>query len=45
MKKKNNKDYQRMLLINMLLTEDHGYSNEELKIIIKVFKKELRCGL
>ena len=45
MKKKKSKDYERMLLINSLLNEDHGYSNEELKIIIKVLKKELRCGL
>jgi hypothetical protein len=44
MKKKNNKDYQRMLLVDMILTEDHGYSKEELNIIIEVLKKELRVG-
>ena len=42
---KENKDYERMLLIIILLNEDHGYSNQEVKIIIEVLKKELRCGI
>jgi hypothetical protein len=45
LEKKKNEEYERMLLINMLLNEDHGYSDQELRIIIKVLRKELRCGL
>ena len=36
--------YQIMQSIIFLLTEDHGYSDDELHIIIKELRKDIRCS-